>query len=61
MTKKDFEAVARAMAAAKPEGNGTNYQTWVNTVRELAKEFETINSRFNHATFSVACGAPIRM
>ena len=61
MTKKDFEAVARAMKASKPEGNGTNYEAWVNVVRELSKEFEHNNERFNHATFAIACGCPVRL
>jgi hypothetical protein len=58
MTRKHFEAVARAMAFNRPhDTTGEAYVQWMLSCASLASEFEAINPRFDATRFLAACDA----
>jgi len=62
MTRKQFNAIAEALAAIRPEMYGPNvdagmmYQ-WGTTVREMATMCRTFNPAFDRTRFMEACNA----
>ena len=57
MTKKDFEALARAFASVKPTPNTSNpaESLWEQAVEAVADVCQESNPRFNRSRFFAAC------
>jgi hypothetical protein len=53
MTSKDFELIAAALLAAKPDGKAAQkgYISWVQCVTNIADALATTNPRFDRARF----------
>ena len=63
MTKKDYDLIARALAASKPKGTNLSPKvfhactgTWGLTVAILADLLQIHNERFNRKRFEKAVG-----
>jgi hypothetical protein len=58
MTKKHFKALAEALKAAKPEGQGlAELKIWERTCKEIADSVcAPANPRFDRYRFLCACG-----
>jgi hypothetical protein len=57
MTKKHFEAIARAMKENEPRSEWLNKRLqWRNDCRELSRVFRQFNPLFNSVRFLQACG-----
>ena len=61
MTRKDFEVVAKALKAAKPDREDGFYVAvqWRRTVAEMAAALALTNGRFNRDRFLRACGMEV--
>jgi cytochrome c556 len=51
MTRKDFQAIADALAYTKPEKKGVAMEQWRKTVREMARMCRGKNPRFDEGRF----------
>ena len=57
MTKKDFEALAAALRAAKPtvHKDTDRYQAWASAISAVADACQASNPRFDRDKFLRAC------
>lgn len=53
MTKRDFQAIARAIHEAKPDTGPT--QVWDSVTHSIANALSTLAPRFDRARFLEAC------
>ena len=57
MTRKDFEAIARALHKSMPDpSDGQAIVQWEETFHAIVHEVEQTNSNFDFQKFSRACG-----
>jgi hypothetical protein len=57
MTRKHFEAIAKALAERKPSGLDNNKMVqWKHDVETLIPVFKVFNPSFNPSRFKEACG-----
>lgn len=56
MTRKHFEAIAKALANYNVESQASQAETVACIANALAREFKQGNPRFNRALFLKACG-----
>lgn len=62
MTRKHFEALARALSKTRPptnrlDGNREALRLWTEMVSEVASVCASTNSNFRRSTFLEACGS----
>ncbi len=55
MTKQHFAALAKALAAVRPEPAWAEYQIWARLCDEIADVCAMFNPRFDKAKFWEAC------
>ena len=57
MTRKDFEAIARALKASRPDPTDERkIDQWNETFYAMVSEVEKTNANFNYDRFAAACG-----
>lgn len=56
MSKKHFEALARAFAGSKPSKKGAAMSQWRKDVEAIADVCQSQNGMFRRGTFLEACG-----
>ena len=60
MTRKDFNAIASALASTRPQSTGYDaraYDTWAETRTAIASVLANSNPLFDRARFNTACHA----
>jgi hypothetical protein len=63
MSRKDHIALAKALAAIKPDYDTcptAAYTMWSNCVHSIAQALNFDNVRFDHGRFYSACGLPTK-
>jgi len=60
MTKKDYEIVAKVLAAFNTDGVG-DLLSWAANCRFMARELAKENPRFDTVTFLDACGFDVAL
>jgi hypothetical protein len=56
MTRKHFEAIAKALANYNVDNQASQAETVASIAKALAREFKQVNPHFNKALFLKACG-----
>lgn len=57
MTKKHFEALARALQSSRPPANSPDSSQWHRDVRCVGQALAEFNKRFDYTRFLNACYA----
>ena len=57
MTRKDFEAIARALHKSMPDKRNTAaYEQWEKTFHAIVSEVAPMNANYDPERFAKACG-----
>ena len=55
MSRKHFNSIAQALANIRPIGASSLRVDWLRSVKAIADQCQSLNSRFDRSKFIIAC------